>query len=125
MNEQQNGCDWTKPWELAHFRSKATGIPIQFSADLSLSHPVKIQSAYSMNNPAYISDKPALPSLFRVAAHADEPELKNALTQGRASLAEMMLNAERLEAILKAVSKKKKSTRRLPTGGTNDNGRMA
>jgi hypothetical protein len=58
-----------------------------------------------MNNPAL--EKPLIPALFQIAARADD--LKSPLARGREALAEAMLDARRLEAILKAVGRKKKA----------------
>ena len=71
------------------------------------------------------SGKPLIPALFQIAARADElqslqslPAVRNALAMERASRAEMMMNAEKLDAVLKAVtSKKKKSARRASMPG--------
>ncbi len=58
-----------------------------------------------MNNPAL--EKPLLPALFQIASRADD--LTRPLAKGREALAEAMLDARRLEAILKAVGSKKKT----------------
>jgi hypothetical protein len=70
-----------------------------------------------MNNPFPIalSKRPLMPSLFQAAASADdvrlEPALKNSLP-GHARLSELMLDPRRLEAVLNALGKKKKSAAR-------------
>lgn len=75
-----------------------------------------------MNNPDVPSDKPLIPALFQIAARADELQslsaVRNALALGRASRAEIMLNAEKLDAVLRSVAAKKKKTvaRRLSSG---------
>jgi hypothetical protein len=74
----------------------------------------------SMKNPAIPSDKSLMPALFQIAARADDPEsvveLRSALATGKMPLAEMMLNAEKLEAILKAIVRRKKPAARRASG---------
>ena len=78
-----------------------------------------------MTPPDAPSEKPLIPALFQIAARADElqsleslPAVKNALDKDRAARSEIMLDAEKLDAVLKAVAakKKKSSTRRIPSG---------
>lgn len=73
-----------------------------------------------MKNPAIPSDKSLMPALFQIAARADDPEsvveLRSALATGKMPLAEMMLNAEKLEAILKAIVRRKKPAARRASG---------
>jgi hypothetical protein len=57
-------------------------------------------------DPAFASQESLVPSLFRIASRAaTKAELKD-----RSTLSEMMLEPKRLEAILKAIGKKKKPT---------------
>ena len=67
-----------------------------------------------MNTPTVISEKPLIPGLFQIAACADDTKsvsaLKNALAEHRMALNEMMLDPERLEAILKNIAQKKKAS---------------
>lgn len=77
-----------------------------------------------MNAPDASSEKSLIPALFQIAARADElqslqslPAVRNALAMDRASRAEIMMNAEKLDAVLKAAaSRKKKSVRRDSPG---------
>ena len=62
------------------------------------------------NDPAFISHEPLVHSLFQVAGRADDPSVTRPEPINRRTLAEMMLNPKRLEAILDAVVKKKKPT---------------
>jgi hypothetical protein len=107
----------------------APAIPIEFLSDFSRSLPVKIQLRKFMNAPDANSEKPLMPALFQIAARADElqslqslPAVRNALALDRASRAEIMLNAEKLDAVLKAVTaKKKKSVAPRAAGGRFEN----
>jgi hypothetical protein len=55
-------------------------------------------------------DEPLLPSLFQFTDRVNRLSLTKS-TGGRSTLAELMLNPKRLEAILKSVGKKKKQRR--------------
>ena len=61
-------------------------------------------------------EKTLIPALFQIAARADDigsiRALRNALAGSSTPLHEMMLNAEKVEGILKSFGKKKKSTAR-------------
>lgn len=65
-----------------------------------------------------ITNSPAklIPGLFHLAAAADDPEtvleIRNALASGRRPAGERMLDARRLEAVLDAVTRRKKSAAR-------------
>jgi hypothetical protein len=89
----------------------ALGIPVRYTADSSLA--MKIEPEHSMSNRFQIalSKRPLMSSLFQVAACADdlqpEPALKSS-PAGHTRLAELMLNPQKLEAVLKAIAKKKK-----------------
>jgi hypothetical protein len=78
---------------------------------------IKIEAEPSMNNPFEIalSKRRLMPSLFQAAASADdvrsEPASKNSRA-GYARLSELMLNPRKLEAVLNALGKKKKSAAR-------------
>lgn len=56
-----------------------------------------------------------IPALFQIASRADDIEsvgaLRRALAASRTPLAEMMLDAKRLEGILKSLGKRKKAMR--------------
>ena len=73
-----------------------------------------------MKNPASTSDKSIMPALFQIAARAGDPEsvpaLKAALEMGKVPLTEIMLNAEKLEAVLKGIAKRKKPAARRASG---------
>jgi hypothetical protein len=56
-------------------------------------------------------DEPLLPSLFQFTDRVNRLSLTKSAGQGRSTLAELMLNPKRLEAILKSVGKKKKQRR--------------
>jgi hypothetical protein len=83
-------------------------IPIELTSDFSYSVTTTIEPSDFMNNPAL--EKPLLPALFQIAARADD--LTRPLARGREAFAEAMLDARRLEAILKAVGSKKKTAAR-------------
>lgn len=91
-------------------------IPAQSSADLSPRLRDNPKSPYSMN-PTEVPEKSLIPALFQIAARADDIEsvraLKRALASSRTPLAEMMLDAKRVEGILKSLGKKKKAVRRI------------
>jgi len=104
--------------------TSAIGIPIDFGLDFPVWFPVKIQPRKPMNQPIQttIPEKPLIPSLFQIAAFADDVKsvsaLKNALAHNRVPLPDMMLNRDRIEAVLKALlAKKKAGARRI--GGTH------
>lgn len=69
-----------------------------------------------MSTPILISEKPLIPGLFQIAAYADDAQsvsaLKNALASQRMPLNDMMLDPEKLEAILKNIAQKKKASMR-------------
>jgi hypothetical protein len=60
-----------------------------------------------MNNPFALSDRPLMPSLFQIAARAEDVPVKSS-RQSHAPLGEAMLNPRKLEAVLNAIGKKKK-----------------
>jgi hypothetical protein len=60
-------------------------------------------------------DEPLLPSLFQLTDRADRLSVTKAGALGRFALADLMLNPKRLEAILKAAVKRKKSASRRTT----------
>lgn len=94
-------------------------IPVEYGTDLAFSFQIKAQPNTPMNTTAIVSEKPLIPGLFQIAAYADEAksvsELKNALASNRLPLNEMTLDAESLEAILKNIAEKKKTTVRRHT----------
>jgi len=89
----------------------AVNFPIQFNVDLPLSYQIKIKPQNFMAH--LTSEKPLIPALFQIAALADDPHamptLKGMLTTGRIPLADTMLDTDKLEEILKAIARKKKS----------------
>lgn len=94
--------------------SGLTYIPVQFEANPPLHFLVKIQTSPPMNHPSLSPEKPLIPALFQIAAHADVVRSfaalkKKAQAQERARLSEKMVDPEKLEAALKAIAKKKKS----------------
>jgi hypothetical protein len=111
MNEHQiKGNHTIVGW--GESRPTATVIPSRFVEDLSLRLEVKSQPPYPMNLNE-TPEKSLIPALFQIASRAEDAEsiraLKQSLASGRKPLAEMMLNTKRLEGILKALGKKKKS----------------
>ncbi len=65
--------------------------------------------------------KPTVPSVVQSVTRTPEiesvPALQSALATGRIPLAEMMLDAQKLEAVLKAIVRRKKlAARRLAAG---------
>ncbi|HSY43559.1 MAG TPA: hypothetical protein VK811_06575 [Candidatus Acidoferrum sp.] len=113
MNEHQIKNGGT---EVSRLTSSGRGIPIEFTAEASQWVPIKIRSAYSMNKPSSISEESLLPALFQIAARFDgakmPPAVRSVLTLNRDALPEQMLNQEKLEGILKAIAKRKKTAKR-------------
>lgn len=113
MNEQQIKNEGTGASRLT---SIGRGIPIEFANEVPLCVPIKIQSLFSMNKPSRISEKSIIPALFQIAARADDVKLssalRNVLALKESSLSEKMLDREKLEGILKAIAKRKKTERR-------------
>ena len=124
MNKWQTENDCIQPlefWDLEE-SSPLMEVPVQFVTDLPQFVPIKIQPQHSMNHPLQtitIPQKPLIPALFQIAARAEEvesmPLLKNAVVRGHGPMAEMMLDPEKLEAVLKAISKKRKPAVRRVT----------
>jgi hypothetical protein len=92
----------------------AMEVPVQFGTDLALRPQLQIQPLQPMNPIA--PEKSLIPALFQIAARAEEigsiRALRNALAASSTPLHEMMLNAEKVEGILKGFGKKKKSAAR-------------
>jgi len=95
----------------------APAIPVHFLFDSPRCLQIKIQPQKFMLSPDAPSDKPLIPALFQIAARAEElqsleslPAVRNALAMDLASRSEIMLDAEKLDAVLKAVAAKKKKT---------------
>lgn len=114
MSEQQVKNGGIKFHEAGALSPAAACVPIQFNVDAPLSYPIKIQSQNSMT---YLtSEKPLIPALFQIAAFADDPHampsLRGMLTTGRMPLADTMMDADKLEEVLKAIARKKKSAAR-------------
>ena len=89
-------------------------VPVAFETDLPLNFQIKVKPSLTMNTPTIISEKPLIPGLFQIAACADDARsvsaLKNALALNRMPLNEMMIDPERVEAILKKIAQKKKAS---------------
>ncbi len=89
-------------------------IPLEFGTDVSFYFQIKVKPNAPMNTPPTISEKPLIPGLFQIAAYADDARsvsaLKNALALNRLPLNEMMIDPERVEAILKKIAQKKKAS---------------
>ena len=122
-SKYNNEGDSPQSKELSVTRAGVVKIPVDFSDDLRLCFSIENQLQNSMNNSTIISEKPLLPGLFQLIANADKPEsvptLRRALTMSRVSLAEMSLDSERLEEVLNAMAKKKKSERRTANPSKN------
>ena len=114
MSEQQVKNGGIKFHGSGALSPTAVSIPIQFNVDLPLSYQIKIQSQNSMTH--LTSEKPLIPALFQIAALADDPHamprLKGMLTAARMPLADTMLDVDKLEEVLKAIARKKKSAAR-------------
>lgn len=118
MSEQrtESNRNYSTGWERA---SVQTWIPIQSAADFSPVLDAKTQPIHSMNA-TEMPKKSLIPALFQIASRADDAEsvraLREELATKKTSLGETMLDAKRLEGILKALGKKKKpGTRRTPS----------
>jgi hypothetical protein len=115
MGQQHPKNNGNKPLGFGDLARAALGIPVRYAADSSLA--TKIEPEQLMNNPFQIalSKRPLMPSLFQVAARADDAQSEPALKgspSGHMRLAERMLNPRKLEAVLNAIGKKKKSAGR-------------
>lgn len=88
------------------------GIPVQFGIDLPSC--VEIKSQKYMNT-TQVSEKPLIPALFQIAACANDSKsllaLKDVLALSRIPLGDVMMDPERLEAIVKGIARKKKQER--------------
>jgi hypothetical protein len=110
--------------------NSAMGIPIEFAMDLPLCLPIKIQPFHSMSQSNIPSQKNLIPALFQIAARAEDvqwaPSLRSTVAAGHTSLAEAMLDPQRLEGILNAVSRRKKPASRRASDKKNsaDNGEL-
>ena len=97
----------------SHF-SATIAVPVEFGADWPFTFQIKVKPNPAMNTPTIISEKPLIPGLFQIAACADDARsvsaLKNALALNRMPLSEMMIDPEKLEAILKKIAQKKKAS---------------
>jgi hypothetical protein len=99
----------------------AKEIPIQFTEGSPCCFPIKIQPPNIMSQLSNnASEKPLIPALFQIAACADNirsiSALKNALSMNRIPIADMMLDPDKIEAMLKSISRRKKiSSRQIPT----------
>lgn len=69
--------------------------------------------------------KPLVPALFQIASRAEEvesvPALKHAVVHGHGPMSEMMLDPGKLEAVLKAIAKRKKPATRVGRPGGQEN----
>ncbi len=125
MNRHQINSDGCKSLRFGGLKRTVPGIAVQFPSDSPRCLPIKIQPQKLMNNPDVNSEKPLIPALFQIAARADDLQslqsllaVRNALALDRASRTEIMLDAEKLDAVLKAVATKKKkpASRRVSSG---------
>src|SRR5215469_3124757 len=87
-------------------------IPVQFAIDLPLHYEIKIRPQYFMTTLAIAPKRPLIPALFQMAALASDPgtmpALKSVLERGQAHLDDAMLDAEKLDSVLRAITKKRK-----------------
>ena len=116
MSKQQIKSERVESEEMRDSKPVIRAVSIQFADDLPLHFPVIIQSQDPMNNPSISSEKPLIPALFQIAAHADEAEsmsaLRRALSSSPTPVAEMMLDPGKLEAVLREIARKKKGAPR-------------
>jgi hypothetical protein len=98
---------------LGQLNSVYLSIPIQFGPDLPLKFPVKIRSNNSISDSVVPPQKPLVPPLFQIVPHAVKLGFKDTLQFGHAPHTEKMLDAERLEAVLRAFVQKKNKQRAL------------
>lgn len=96
-----------------------TRIPVQFVVDLPLHYEVKVRPKYFITALSVASKKPLIPALFQMAAFAGDPKvmpaLKSVLEIGRSPLDDAMLDAEKLDAVIRAIARKKKPAGRRAT----------
>lgn len=90
-------------------------IHVEFGDELPISFPIKIQPYKSMKNPLSAPEKPVVPTLFDISPRPGELALKRAPGVSQMTIGEMMLNAKKVEAILKAIVQRKKTPRRVST----------
>jgi hypothetical protein len=109
MNEQQINNDAR---EASKLTSAGMSIPIEFGAELPSCLPIKIQSPYSVKNPPGISETSLIPALFQIAERFDgakvPPAFRRALALDQDSIPEKVFGRDKLQAILKAITKRKK-----------------
>jgi len=103
--------------EASKLASIGTSIPIEFGAEVPLHFSVKIQPRNSLKNPVGISETFLLPALFQIAARFDgarpSPAFRRALAmEDHESLPEKLFGREKLQVILKAIAKRKKTVGR-------------
>jgi hypothetical protein len=115
MSQQRPKNNSGKSLGFGDLARAALGLPARYAAGSSL--VIKIEPEQSMSNPFQIalSKTPLMPSLFQAAASAGDTHSELAAKSpfpGHARLAERMLNPRKLEAVLKALGKKKKHTER-------------
>ena len=91
-------------------------IPIEFIHDSPLHFRIKIQTRNPASALALIPEKSLIPALFQIAACSYDSKaasaLKNVLGLNSTVLAEMMIDREKLEAILKREGSEEKSSSR-------------
>ena len=121
MSRQKNKNDSVKCQERGEFYPATRRIPVQFAADVPVHYPVKVRPQYFMSMFTVTTNKPLIPALFQMAALADDPKvlpaLRNALGTGLLLQDEAVLDAGRLDAILKAIAKKRKPAARRFSAG--------
>jgi hypothetical protein len=115
MSQHHPKNNGNKPLGFGDRARAAVDVTVPYATDPSLE--IKLEPEQSMNNPFQIalSKRPLMPSLFQIAARADDVRSERASKNsppGHARLAERMLNPRKLEAVLDAIGKKKKNAGR-------------
>jgi hypothetical protein len=62
-----------------------------------------------MKNPIFVPEKPLAPGLYPAAGRTIEPAPQSSPSSHRLHLGDMMLDPRRLEAVLKAIVRRKKT----------------
>lgn len=105
----QNKISGVHPEERGCSGLPARNIPIHFMSQLPVSFEVKILRPESREDAAPVSVNPLIP-LFHAQMYGPTPVpiFRKELAMGWADPVDVMLNADRLEAVLKNIEKKKK-----------------
>jgi len=109
----QNKIDGVQSEERTRLGLPAVNIPIHFTSHLPVSFEVKILRQRFSKDFAPAQENPLIPFFHaQLSGPTPAPIFRRALTMRWADPVEVMLNADRLEAVLKNIEKKKKALTR-------------